>query len=761
MKRKITLLSCCCLLLAILLLPGFSQAAGEKVIAPILSLLLGGDTVTMAEKTPSLTLMAAKDTTKIDMAWIPGSDGKTPTNQVQYQIYLSTTAIFTPGPANLKKTVTNASQTEITGLVADTLYYGKIIAVYASSTSDPSNALQSKTYKYPVEQDSTITVANADQLGLGKHTTTDGATYTYSSTAATPAESSALFSEDTSGGMTLRRVTSTSASGGTITVQTTDASLTDVLNRASIYNSFQLFDVAAEAKAMPVSSSKLSTAKSVIAKDGSEHASIEWKDRLLMAEQTTFAYNTKELVVTPQGKSSVIKLIEPQETLSAFTATVTAEFEPELITSAEWGGTIVKHLDAATVAAKGTLSMTALARYDFASAGEVEKDFQLFKRSWVSVTPGVIPVYQKVTLSMNVSAQATASAKVSADAQANLTETVEVGARYNGTDWVPYITHGEATSLTASLEIAGAAEGSISLVPKVDVEFYTVLNSSLSVEPSVESSLSFAETTNNPDFLRAHPNRLIQLDSFNAELGIESKVEVVLSALGKSWKLLPSTCVLGTGECLYSFDGVDLFSIPELELTNTSSTGTSANLQLQITDGISNPYRSGSIRWEVFPDDATITPGSCSKSGEITTCTAVVTPGAEEEYMVFASGTDNLGEVGRQFEDMTLGTTWIVTMTDKYSWILCLGGGGSWQDVYQWQFTGTEEELKMEVGLCEGYTENPYNCNKTGFTCSRDVYTNSIVRIGHASCSCTAGTDVSSSSFVSTYTWEHAWVPKE
>ena len=56
----------------------------------------------MEEKIPSLSLMVAKDTDKIEMAWIPGSDGKTPVDQIQYRIYLSTTENFTPGPSNLK-----------------------------------------------------------------------------------------------------------------------------------------------------------------------------------------------------------------------------------------------------------------------------------------------------------------------------------------------------------------------------------------------------------------------------------------------------------------------------------------------------------------------------------------------------------------------------------------------------------------------------------------------------------------------------------
>lgn len=762
--KRITSVSCCVVLLVALLFPVCSRAAEIKVITPILSLLLGGGSAAMEEKTPSLSLMVAKDIDKIEIAWIPGSDGKTPVNQIQYQIYLSTTENFTPGPSNLKKTVTGTSQAEITGLATDTLYYAKVVGVYATSSSNPSNSLQTKTYKYPAQQDPSITVAKADELGLGQHTTTDGSTYTYSSNGTLPTSGSALFSEDTAGGMTLRRVTSASGSAGTVTVYTTDASLTDVLDRGSVYSSFQLFDVASEAKALPVSSSKIAMARSVTAKDGSEHTSMEWKNRLLSAEQTNFAYTTKELTVIPQGKSSLIKLVDPNEVTSSFTATVTAKFEPQLITSAEWGGTVVKHLDSAKVAAKGTLSLTALAQYDFAAAGSVSKDFRLFKRSWISVySAGPVPVYQKITLFMDVETQASANAKITAQAQAKLAETVEVGARYNGSTWTPYITHGESDSLTASLDIVGGANGEIRLIPKVEVEFYEVVSSSLTVEPFAKSSLSFAETTNNVSFLAAHPAHLIQLTSFDASLGLESNVAVTFSALGYSWDALPSTCVLGTGDCAYNFSPVDLFSIPQLTLKTTSFTETQTNLQLQITDGTFNPINSGSIEWEVFPDDATLTPGSCLKSGTTTTCTAVFTPGAGQEYTVFASGYDKLGEMGRQYKEITLGggTCSSGTQTVDYAgheWQRCDDG-----HTYNWDAANaycanlsldghsdwrlpTKDELKSLVVCTNGtptpladYPNSPYYCGDGNsapyasptidkqFSCHSDDYWSSSV----------------------------------
>lgn len=557
----------------------------------------------------------------------------------------------------------------------------------------------------------------------------------------------------------MRRVNNASSSGGTVTVSTSDASLTDVLDRGAIYSSFHLFDVASQASPIPASSGKMATAKSLISDDGSQSSSVEWKNRLLSAEQTTYAYNEKELVVIPQGKSSMIMLTEPKGVEQSFTATVTAEFEPEMTTTAEWGGTIIKKLDSAQVAAKGTLSLTALAQYDFAAAGAVEKNFRLFKRTWRSLyTAGPVPVYQKIILTMDVNTSASASAKIKAMAQAQLAETVEVGARYDGSTWAPYITHGESDSLTASLDIVGGANAEIRLIPKIEVIFYKVASGSLTVEPFANSDLTFAQTTNNVAFLTAHPNRLIQLTSFDAALGMESNVAVTFKALGHKWDALPSTCVLGTGGCLNNFSPVDLFSIPQLTLTTTSSSETQTDLQLQITDGTFNPINNGSIEWEVFPKDATLTPGPCSKAGTITTCTATFTPGAGAEYTVFASGADNLDEVGRQYKEITLsgGTCSSGPQTVNYAgheWQRC--DDGNWYNWNQanaycanlvldghsdWRLP-TKDELKSLVVCSNGtptplqdYPSHPYNCedgNETGyrsptidtqFSCQLDGY---------------------------------------
>ena len=617
---------------------------------------------------PSLVLMTAAGTEKIKMAWIPGSDGDTSDDQIQYKIYLGASEQFVPSDSTLVKTVMGASQAEISGLQSNTEYFGKVIAVYPTTTSDPSNSLRTRTHKQPAQLDPTATVQNASEpdlkgndtrsgvtfLGLGPHNTLDGITYTYSG-GTPPDVGSILFSEDVDGGITIRRVDSSSISGGIVTVVTSDAWLTDALDVGAIDSSFQLFDIHETAERVrSAGMSKSTIVEQRVRYDGSQYSRIDWRNGLLTAEQITYTYDEGDMRVTTDGKTSTVELFyNLRDVSSSFTADVKAEFEPELITETEWGGVIVKNLESGKVAAKGTLTLEADAEFNFSASGSIGNDFTLFSKTWTSVySAGPVPVYQEIVLTMDVETSASAEAKIKAGAYAMFTETVEIGATYDGEDWTPYIENQEKKELTASLDILGKASAEIRLIPQIEVKFYKLVGASLSVEPYIESELTFEETTTNIHFLAAHPSRLVQLASFDTGLGMDANIAVTLSALDYSWDILPRTCVLGTGECLYSFDELELFSIPTLALSASEFAGVGLQLQLQASDGTLNTFKSGSVNWEVFPEDASLQPGYCGKNGNITTCTAILVPGAENLYTVFASGHGILGEMGRQFKEI-------------------------------------------------------------------------------------------------------------
>lgn len=608
--------------------------------------------ISLAKFPPTLAMMVATGEDTLMMAWTQGTDGETPADQVRYDIYLGASESFIPDSSTLVDTITGASQIEITGLRSGTLYYGKVIATYNSGTRCSSNSLQTKTYPFSILEDPNTEIALASDYGLGKYTTSDEFTYIYSS-GTPPPVGSILFSENITGGMTIRRVDSTFVSGAEVTVITTDASLTDVLSRASNYTSFKLFDVAEETAAVEASGLGTVTSKSSVLKEGSAYNRMDWENGLLSVEQTSYAYKENTFSVRPQDGTSTVTFLSSKDLSSEFEADVSAKFDPKLITHADWGGTVFKHLDSAQVGAKGTLTLKAFAHYNFAAAGSVNKDFTLWKKTWTSVySAGPVPVYQEVTLSMNVEANASASSEIKAMAEATFTETVELGAIYDGSRWTTYITHDENKSFSASLDIKGKANAKIKLVPKIEVSFYKIASASLSVEPYVGSDLTFSETTTNWDFLMKYPEYAIQLTSFDASVGIDAKVAASLHVLGMSWDVLPPKCLLGTSsDCLYTFNGWDLFSLPQLKLTANPN-----QLELQVTDGIHNAFDSSSVQWEVFPDDASIQTGSCSKEGEVTTCRAILIPGIEDEYTVFVSGQGEgiLGAVGRQFIEMSV-----------------------------------------------------------------------------------------------------------
>ena len=642
--------------------PEYANDRGESTIFGALELNSGTmvvDSLTISKPltTPTLVLMVATDTDKVQMAWIPGDDGRTRPDDIVYEIHLGEVENFTPSQSTLSGTVTGDSQAEIEGLTADTLFYGKVVAIYDTMTSDPSDPLQVKTHENPVRQDPDATVQNAWDLGLGPHETSDGATYVYNAVGEPPALDAILFSENADGEITVRKVDWVDQSGGVTTVGTSAASLSQALDTGEIYSCFRLSDIHDKDGDLRSSDSDGSSGgiskKSSVLPDGSLYHRIDWKDRLLSAEQTDYAYEVGGVFVTPADQGSIVEFKDSRETSGSFSADAKVRFHPKMITHAKWGGYIYKTLEYAKVSAIGVLSMDATADFNFKAKGSEEKNRTLFEKDWSSyylVPVSNVWVYQENKLTVNLEATATAEAEIKAHAFAHLAETIEIGVVYDGESWKPILQNDETQNFNASLDIVGKVEAEIRIIPKLETTFYKVATATVSVEPFVGASLKAEKITDNTDFLMAHSGRIIHPTAFDSTLGLEAKVGANLAALGYEWDIFPVTCLLGTGDCAYQFDTLELFSIPALELTSSSST----EFELKATDGTFNAFDRNSIQWEVYPDDATIQPGSCRQVGPVHRCGATLVPGAESEYAIFASGSGLLGEVGRQFKEVNV-----------------------------------------------------------------------------------------------------------
>ncbi|MDH3329267.1 MAG: DUF1566 domain-containing protein [Desulfobulbaceae bacterium] len=643
-----------------------SLALSDNVnIAPI-SLLLLSKSVIMEKKIPSLVLMTATDTDRILMAWIPGSDGRTAENKIHYDIHLSTLEDFSPSSSTLVKTVTGISQVEIINLQRNTLYYGKIVAHYLSGNSSPSNTLQSRTYENDIQLDSSTTVEIAEELGLGTHSTLDGTTYTYTTGNGTPPQvGSKLFSEDESGATTLRTVDSISSDVSTITVQTSDASLTEIIDTGSVSSSFLLFDMEETAASITPQSAIFKQAQSSMLADGSRYSSIEWKDKLLSAQQIVYAHHEEGLEVVPMASTSNVKMYPQDIGISIgepfFSAEIGLEFTPNVITETQWGGSIIKHLDYAKFGATGTLDLFANASFDFSQAGTVNKTFPIWEKKWKSKYPidatGLF-VYQEIILTLEAKLSASAGAAINAKANAEYVKTLEVGVEYKDGQWKPYVENPDAEK-NASVDFVIAnevgAEGKIQLIPKLEIRFYKVVGGSVSVEPYIRQSLTVEKTTDNPDFLNAHPDRRFQLKSFDVNLGMECNMAITLSIFNLSWDAF-SQCVLGTTpSCWMHFNELELLSFPELNLyAPVANYYTTASLNLMATNGTLNSFNEASLEWEVFPSgNVTSDTSSCTVNGSTANCPATFNFSAQAQYHIFASGSGYgiLAELTRQYEE--------------------------------------------------------------------------------------------------------------
>ncbi len=601
----------------------------------------GNDSV---DQNPIITAMVSTDTDKLSLAWLPATDNETPADQVVYEVHLSKSETFEPNSTTLKKTILGDRQVNVAGLEPDTTYYAIILAIFPGGTDAQSNPLAATTFANPVLKNAANTVKQADELGLGRYAASDATslTFPYNDNAVLPEVGTILFAESVDGEIVLRRVVSCVSANPVITINTTAASLTDVFEDATISSAFHLVDIGGDT----TFSRNVSTAKM-----GTDlYFQSNWDDGFLTIDQVDYVHNEQNLKVTPRNINSNIT--------SEFNIQVTPSFEPVLETYANWSGF---QLNSAVVTARGTLSIEALAEYNFEAQGTWEDEVEITNRTWTSIYYiGTVPVFQQISLSIKVAASAEAQAKIKASTNASISRTVEVGATYtNAGGWETFLNETNDESLTANLDIGAEASAEVRIIPEVRVTFYTVLSSYLSVEPYLRGGLAVGDTTSNWDFLAIHPDRALELTTFESALGLESFIGADLTVFGNSFPILEKTCVLGpvsNASCTANIDELTLFSLPELTLTvPQNSNSTQEELKLEAIHGVNNPFDPTSVQWEVFPSSASIEPHECSDStgnGQTkTTCTATLSMSGSDEYTVFASGQGVLGELARQFEE--------------------------------------------------------------------------------------------------------------
>jgi antitoxin component YwqK of YwqJK toxin-antitoxin module len=606
---------------------GYRLADGSVIYSPqpIIFNVLGSNP--NALPTPKIVQITPTDIDRVTLAWLPVQGDNTSATVMRYEVHISEQSNFQPTTTTLRQTTVGDAQATITGLSAGKDYFVVVRALdSAGKYSENEEHRTFTTFSEPVIVNPNVTIIEDKSVGLGQ-ATQQGDTYVYQDASGNPPSVGTILFANVGDETHLRKVESVTATGNGLSVQTTDAELTEVLHQGTISNEVTLFDVDAEA-ARVGQRSNLRTSRT--ARDGGQQTIMRWQNDVLVAEQTNYG----EPISARRGtrKFSVSQEVSVEASV---------KFEPQLTTHITWkkdllGNTI---LTGAEVILRGALTAELSTSYDFKAAGSVKKEFPLFTTKIFTrhYIVGGVPVYQREVYSLKAELSVKADGKIKATAGAKASAGIEMGVRLNPQDgsWqtISPSTNFEK-SVIADVKLHGGVYGEIRLIPNVWVEFYRVVATDLSVEPVVSGNIG-VDSIPKGELLAEFGYEPMQLTKFDINLQLQAFAKVSMGIFSKKSTVLAKTKFWESPKWL-------LFSLPKLSVSGGSGkVNESINLTATTTDGKNNPFQDGSIKWFVSPNKATVSGG---KAGTLTSSN-------EGSYTVFFSGHgEHLGDpLARQF----------------------------------------------------------------------------------------------------------------
>ncbi len=603
---------------------------------------------------PDIVLAIPTDVNKLTIAWLPIDDVE------KYDIHMSTSEKYIPDDNTLYKTVPNKTQIEITDLETATTYYFTVLAHTHSGEIIPGkNFVAATTFSSPSVLNANNTVNTSDTLNLGDHSVNgDQLTYSKSQNVTIPEIDSIIVSQNNKGEGVLRRVDDVSTTSSQIILQTSPASLSDVFEQGSISSKLTLFDVDAVTRSKPAQS-KLK-AKQIWNDKNERVSTLSWDDNLLAAKQIDYIHDDDKLLIQPAEEPGRydIKLRSPKSVSESVSLSASVSFVPEITTELAWsGGLFSTTLERAKLVASGTLSFDANAAYNFSAEANYEpEDRELFSRTFpVRYFIGGVPVLQTITLTVKAQISAHALAEISASAHANVSEQVAIGVEYNRWtgEWIPIAFHRESQSLETDISINGSVDALVKLIPEIEVQFYSTVVGSMTVEPFLKAELKAEDITNEPAIVAALNPRLIHPTQFDVKMGLDSYMSASLTIIEDEYDY-----TFFTNLQLLHFDGVKLFSLPQLNLSRgesriTEEENMEVELILNATNGVNNTFDPATVEWMVIPENPprnpTITQMHCSQTENGAECSARILIEDQDTYYVLASGNGIIGEVARQY----------------------------------------------------------------------------------------------------------------
>lgn len=211
------------------------------------------------------------------------------------------------------------------------------------------------------------------------------------------------------------------------------------------------------------------------------------------------------------------------------------DYEPTFETNITFKGSKIKE---AEVKASLDLSMMAYAQFEATASKSAEKNFSLFKRTFVQVySAGPVPIYQRITLTLDATASASVDAEVTATAVAKAFSNITFGVRYcsEGKEIDPSTglactigTYHPISSSDFEKEISISVDGSVDataelrLIPTLEVSFYEVATGTFSMQPWLDINFG-AEASADLQLLTQEDDDVYQyqLTALNSNLGLD------------------------------------------------------------------------------------------------------------------------------------------------------------------------------------------------------------------------------------------------
>ncbi len=580
-------------------------------------------------------LIAATGTTEISIGWLPAVDDSTPPGEMIYRVYLSEEEVGTKSAAKstVEHVVVGGDGIVLQGLQQEWAYFIEVIAEDADGMQSavPSFGLiddppspggrEVITLSVDPELRSSVLLQRTEELHLGEAVATETTlTFQFGENSDPPAIGAVLIGSLAGGGGFVREVMDVVFGETEIVVETSPASVNTAAEAFQLRSSGYLFEVNEPQKAA-VRMLKASRQPGQL--------------RTPLVEMITDdrEADTGELVVRPVEGDGRFRVTNTKgfEFGGDFEVDIDFDFKPEFTTDLEMNAGGIK---TAKVVATGTLSMEALARYTFgASASWTPEPVEVFSHSWKAIySIGSVPVYQKITLSLELQVTASAIAAIEATASAGASTMIQVGASYNESDgWTPIAGFGFDRWAEADIGFVGGAEAELRLIPKVAVEFYETIAGSITIEPSISGQLAAEDTLVEPCFP-------IELTDFSVDLEAEANVAIDLTWFD-DFELFGAT--------VWQSDKWVLFSLPTIELGAVGAGP--VTITADVTNGVLNEFDLGSVDWRLEPATATLTPRvgdpltaqlQCSEEGDT--------------YTVTFSGHGILGPLSRSCEQIVV-----------------------------------------------------------------------------------------------------------